>query len=88
MKHRIQGFAPPLAMQVEDALIAAGVPAHIGIVAHPLYRLAEQSRTVDEAVAAGHALILVLWTQGHCWISAAAASDPCFHCFQLWRLHG
>ena len=88
MKHRIQGFAPPLAMQVEDALIAAGVPAHVGIAAHPLYRLAEQSRTVDEAVATGRALILVLWTQGHCWISAPTASDPCFHCFQLWRLHG
>ena len=88
MNPRVQGFPPPLAMQVEDALIAAGVPAHVGIAAHPLYRLAEQSRTVDEAVATGRALILVLWAQGHCWISAATASDPCFHCFQLWRLHG
>jgi ribosomal protein S12 methylthiotransferase accessory factor len=88
VRHQVQGFAPGLAAQVEAALAAAGVPVPVQVTAHPLYDLKAQSHTADVADAAGRRVVLVLWTQGQCWISTRAAAQPCFHCLQLRRLHG
>jgi ribosomal protein S12 methylthiotransferase accessory factor len=87
MSVRVGGFSPHLAERVEQALIDADASADLDVVAHAVYDLAGQARTVEKALAAGRVALLVLWTHGRCWICPGTTAQTCFHCFHLWRLH-